>query len=162
MTDLITDETLGEKKYGSLKTLTLLTFIGSGLALVYILITPWLLNFSSRMLNQAASSGRELTASEAQKIANGQKAIDLAHANMVPLMIVGIIATVACIVGALWMRKLKKEGYYIYLAGEILPIVAGFVLMGTGQYTGALSIVIALGIPLLFIILYSVNFKYLK
>lgn len=162
MADLITDETVTEKKYGSLKTLTLLTFIGSGLALVYILFTPWLLNFSSRMLNQAASSGKELTASEAQKIADGHKAIDLAQANLVPLMVIGFIATVACIVGAIWMRKLKKEGYYLYLAGEILPLIAGFILMGTGQFTGVVSMVIGLAIPVVFVILYSVNFKYLK
>ena len=162
MADLITDETFDEKKYGSLKTLTLLTFIGSGLALLYILVTPWLLSFYARLLNQATTSGRELTASEAQKIADGHRAIDLAQANMVPLMIIGIIATVGCIIGAMWMRKLKKEGYYIYLAGEILPIIAGFVLMGTGQFNGVLSVIIALCIPVLFIILYSVNFKYLK
>jgi len=162
MTDLLADETMTEKNYGSLKTLTLLTFIGSGLALVYIMITPWILSFSSRMLDQASSSGKELTASQAQKIADGHKAIDLAQANLVPLMIIGFIATVACIIGALWMRQLKKEGYYLYLAGEILPLIAGFVLMGTGQFTGVVSMIIALVIPLVFVILYSVNLKYMK
>jgi len=162
MTDLITDETETERNYGGLKTLTLLTFIGSGISLVYILITPWFLNFSSRMLDQATSSGKELTASQAQKIADGHKALDLAKANLVPLMVIGFIATVACIIGAMWMRKLKKEGYYLYLAGEILPLIAGFILMGTAQFTGVVSMVIALAIPIVFIILYTTNFKYLK
>ena len=162
MTDVLSDIPGTEKQYGGLKTLTVLTFIGSGIALLYIIFTPALLNWSLKMMDQAQSSGREMSASDLQKIADGRRAIELARANLVPLMIVGIVATIACIVGAMWMRKLKKDGFYIYLAGEILPIIAGFVLMGMNQYTGVFSMVIGLAIPIVFIILYSVNVKYLK
>ncbi len=162
MADLLSEMTEPEKQYGGLKTLTLLTFIGSGIALLYILFTPALLNWSSKMLDQTQSSGTELSPSQLQKIADGRRAIELAQANLIPLMVVGIVATIACILGAIWMRKLRKDGYYLYLAGEILPVIAGFVLMGMKQFNGVVSMVIGLAVPIVFIILYSVNFKYLK
>jgi hypothetical protein len=151
-----------EKKYGSLKTLTLLTFIGSGIAFLYILFTPAILNWSLKMIDRAQSSGQEMSASQLQKISDGKKAIELAQANLVPLLIIGLLATIACVIGAIWMRKLRKDGFYLYLAAEILPIIAGFILMGMGQYNGIFSMIIGLAIPIVFIILYSVNFKYLK
>jgi hypothetical protein len=76
-------------------------------------------------------------------------------------MIVGIIAAVLCIVGAIMMRKFKKDGFWIYAGGEILPLIAGFILMGTAQYTGVTSVIAGVGLPLLFIILYLMQRKYL-
>ena len=162
MTDVLTDIPDTEKQYGMLKTLTVLTFIGSGIALILTLLTPTLLNWSLKMIDQAQSSGRETSASELQRMADGRRAIEITQANLVPVMVVGIVATIACIIGAIWMRKLKKEGFYIYIAGEILPIITGFVLMGMNQYNGIFSMIIGLAIPIVFIILYSVNLKYLK
>ncbi len=59
------------------------------------------------------------------------------------------------------MRKLKKDGYWIYVSGELLPIIVSLILLGTAQFNGAFSIVIALGIPLAFVILYTMQRKYL-
>ena len=162
MTDEISQTFQSEKEYGSLKTLTLLTYIGCGIGAIYIMATPFIMSFSEKMLNRAATAGQDLTASQAKKIEDGRRALELAQANLVPLLIIGSIGIIACFIGALWMRKLKKEGYYLYLAGEILPVIAGFILMGTGQFTGVVSMVIGLAIPIVFVILYSVNFKYLK
>lgn len=73
--------------------------------------------------------------------------------------------------GALMMWKLQKKGFYLYLAGEVLPylgfIVAGKETMammgsaggGAGQIAGALMIGLMLLFDAAFIIMYAVNLK---
>ena len=76
-------------------------------------------------------------------------------------MAISIVGIVLCVVGAVWMRKLKKDGFWIYTAGEILPLIGSFILLGTKQYTGVTSIIFGVGIPVLFIVLYARQRKYL-
>ena len=157
-----TNELEETKEYGNLKVLTVLTFIGCAVFLIFTLITPALMNFSKKMMDKATSSGQELTAKQLDDIEKGRNSIALVEANMVTIMVTGIIGIIACFVGALLMRKLKKEGFYLYVVGEILPLIVGFILMGMAQFTGVTSYVTNIGIPILFIILYAANFKYLK
>jgi hypothetical protein len=49
----------------------------------------------------------------------------------------------------------------MYVAGEIAPLIAGVIIMGTGQYTSIWSVILGVGIPVLFVILYTVQRKYL-
>jgi hypothetical protein len=79
---------------------------------------------------------------------------------MIPLITIGMFGIVACFVGALWMRKLKKEGYWVYVTGEILPIIGSFILLGTAQFTDWKSY-LQLVIPIVFVTLYSFQRKYL-
>lgn len=144
-----------------LNVLTILTFIGSGIAAIYLLFLPKIMSFFKGIMDKAVSSGQELSAKQMDDIEKGRKATDLAIANMAPIVITGIIATALCIAGAVMMRKLKKDGFWIYLGGELLPLIAGFVLMGTQQYTGVMSIVLGVGLPVAFIILYASQRKYL-
>ena len=120
------------------------------------------MNFSLKMIDMAMSSGKEITAKDLQRMEDAKKLIILTQANMVPLMITGVIGGVLCIVGAMMMRKYKKDGYWIYLGGEFLPLIASFVIMGTAQYNSAFSIIIGVGIPLLFALLYANQLKHLK
>ena len=145
-----------------LNTLTILTFVGSGIMLLFTIIMPWYMNFSLKMIDMAMSSGKEITAKDLQRMEDAKKLITLTQANMVPLMITGVIGGVLCIVGAMMMRKYKKDGYWIYLGGEFLPLIASFVIMGTAQYNSAFSIIIGVGIPLLFALLYANQLKHLK
>ncbi len=69
------------------------------------------------------------------------------------------------------MWKLQKRGFYIYLAGELLPylgfLVAGketMAMMGsaggsTGQMAGMVVVVLMLLFDAVFIIMYAVNLK---
>ena len=150
-----------EQKTGNLKVLTLLTFIGSGISLLFTAFTPVITNFSKKMMDAATNSGKELSPKDLEKIEEGRKAIALTEANQVPIMVVGILSAIACIIGAMWMRKLKKDGFYVYVAGEILPLIAGFILMGTAMFTGVMSVIMGVGIPVVFIILYANHLKYL-
>ena len=94
-------------------------------------------------------------------IEKGKAAFESMQANMIPLMVISFLGIALCLVGALWMRKLKKDGFWIYAGGELLPVIGNFILLGTAQYTSAFSVIMAVGLPLLFVILYSRQLKYL-
>lgn len=161
-TDFTTIRDNGEAKLpGGINVLTILTFIGSAIALIFSAAYPWINNFLKSIMDKAVSSGAEMSAKDLQQIQDGRKALDLAEANMVPIVVVGIVGAILCIAGAVMMRKLKKDGFWIYLGGELLPLIAGFVLMGTAQYNGVFSIIIGVGLPVLFIVLYARQRKYL-
>lgn len=144
-----------------IKTLTVLTFVGSGFLLLYMIFLPAITRFMLGVLEKATNSSQDLSATELAKMEKGKSVLELTQANMVPIMLTGVLGIGLCVWGAIWMRKLKKDGYWIYLAGEIMPLVVGFILLGTAQFTDAFSIIIGLGIPLLFIVLYTVQRKYL-
>jgi hypothetical protein len=145
-----------------IKVLTILTFIGSGIAIVFTLITPWIIKFSLSMMDKAMASGQELSTKQLDDMEKARKAMDLLHANLVPVITVGIIGAILCIIGAVMMRKLKKDGFWIYIGGELLPLIAGLILMGTAQFTGVFSVIVGVGVPVLFVVLYGLQLKYMK
>lgn len=144
-----------------LNVLTILTFIGCGIGILLTVLTPAINNFFLGMMEKAQSSGAELNAKQLEDMEKGKAVIKLSQANMVPLMAVGLISIALCLVGAIMMRKLKKDGYWLYVGGELLPVIGGLIIMGTAQFTGAFSIVIGVGLPILFVLLYSLQRKYL-
>lgn len=75
-------------------------------------------------------------------------------------LIVGIVGSLLCLVGALQMWKLKRTGYFIYVVGEIVPIIITGILMGSVFFKGYQ--IIGLILPIVFVVLYSINLKYLK
>lgn len=145
----------------SLNVLTILTYIGCGILGLFTLLTPVILKFSKDMLEKATSSGQELTDKQMAEIQKGQAAMELTQIHMVPLMIIGMVGIILCFVGAMWMRKLKKDGYWVYVAGEIAPVIGGILIMGTAQYNGVSSIFLGLVIPVVFVTLYTLQRKYL-
>lgn len=88
-------------------------------------------------------------------LAMAQKAVE----NKVPLLIIGLLAVILCIYGAIEMRKLKKQGYILWLAGEILPIIGSVLFMGTLVFKT--TFVFFMIFPIIFIILYTSQKKYL-
>jgi uncharacterized membrane protein YgdD (TMEM256/DUF423 family) len=144
-----------------LNVLTILTFIGCSIGVLMTIFAPMIYDFSLKMMDKASSSGQELSAKQVADMEKGRAAIEVAKQHMVPTMIIGIIGIILCFVGALWMRKFKKDGYWIYVAGELLPIVGILLITGFAQFTGIMSIVLGMGIPVLFVILYTMQRKYL-
>ncbi len=160
--DLLTYDEQGKAKLPSgLNVLTILTFIGCGVLGLMTLLAPMIYKFSLSMMEKATSSGQDLSAKDLADMEKGKAAIELAQANMVPIIAIGMVGIILCFVGALWMRKLKKDGYWIYVAGELAPLLGSFAIMGTSQFTGIGSILMAVGIPVLFVILYTMQRKYL-
>jgi hypothetical protein len=160
--DLLNYDEQGKAKIpGGLNVLTILTFIGCAIFGLLTLLTPVINKFLKGIMDKAASSGQELSAKQLAEIEKGRAAMELASQNMLPLMVIGMVGIILCFVGALWMRKFKKDGYWLYVAGEIAPLLGSFLIMGTAQFSGVVSILMGIGIPVLFVILYTMQRKYL-
>ena len=155
------DENQKSKLPSGLNVLTILTFIGCVVFGILTLLTPVIYNFMTGFMDKAVNSGNELSDKQLADIEKGRAVMELSHQNMIPLMTIGMAGIILCFVGALWMRKYKKDGYWMYVAGEIIPVIASFLLLGTAQYTGVFSVIIGLGLPLLFVFLYTMQRKYL-
>jgi hypothetical protein len=148
---------------GTLNVLTILTFIGSGLGLIsniwsFIMAK----NSYDKMLEMEASGDVEKMPGFMKKFV-GPEALEMtriAYENKLPILIVSLIGIGLCVYGAIEMRKLKKQGFYVYLMGQILPMIGAVIFMGAAVFSGLGAF--GLIFPVLFIILYATQLKYLK
>ena len=58
-------------------------------------------------------------------------------------------------------HDLKKQGYMIYVVGEILPIISFAVFIGFGGLFGGIAMIFSTLIAAVFIILYTMQRKHL-
>ena len=143
----------------ALNVLTILTFIGCAWEL-YSNVNNFIggkkaleeMEKAQEKLAEAPAWARKLAGPEVQEMM--QQGLD----NKVPLLIIGLIAIALCAYGALQMRKLKKEGYFLWLVGEILPFISAAIFMPALFSTMFIYFSI---FPLIFIILYTIQRKHL-
>ena len=148
------------KPSGLLNVLTILSIIGSILG--YLSAIMGFVNakknyeqfkeiFESGKMNDAPAFMKNFVNADA--IVLYQKMLD----QRLPLLIIGLIGSSLCLYGALEMRKLKQQGYYIWLLGEVLPYVATVVLIGTIAFSG--WALVGLVFPAAFILMYTLKRK---
>lgn len=153
------DERIKPKLPVGLNILTILTFIGCAWDL-YNSVSNFLggkksmeeLEKAQAQLAEAPGWAKKMAGPEVMEMM--QQALD----NKVPLLIIGLVAVSLCVYGAVQMRKLKKEGYFIWLAGELLPFISAAIF--TPALFGTIYIYFSV-FPLLFIILYTMQRKHL-
>jgi hypothetical protein len=141
-----------------LNVLTILTFVGSGLG---ILSAFWTY-FSAEKSYQSILKAQENLAEAPAFVKNmmGPDMLETARKSMenkMPIMLLTLVGSALCIYGALEMRKLKKQGFILWLAGEILPLIGSIIFLGFGVFKG--FGIIAPLFPAVFIILYAVQRK---
>ena len=158
------DESTGAMKLpSSLNTLTILTYIGCGISLLGSL---WgFINAKSGYdkLAQLQESGDLDKVPSFMKGMVGPEAVNMArkaYENRLPMLIIGLVAVLLCLYGASQMRALKKQGFYIWLIGEVLPVITPIIFIGTMAFSG--FAIFGCLIPVLFIILYYTQLKYLR
>ncbi len=156
-----TTNLIEEKKLpGGLNALTILTFIGSGIAFIF---TCWNYVRADTAVSQMEATRDNENAPAFLKKLMTPEAIERARvmaANKLPIFILSLIACALCIAGAVQMRKLKKQGFILWLIGEVLPFIGFLIFVGVGAISDTPSI-FGMAIALLFIILYSVQRKHL-
>jgi hypothetical protein len=86
--------------------------------------------------------------------------ITKSYENRVPLLLLALVAVALCFVGAMQMRKLKKQGFTFYTIGELLPFVSQVLFIGAFSMTGFVFYFFVF-IAILFISLYAMQRKYL-
>ena len=82
--------------------------------------------------------------------------------------ILSLVAALLCLWGVIQMWKLKKMGFYLYLVGEIAPLIISFATIGfAGLFNfagGVMAMAVGIGFifSIAFIIMYAVNLKHLN
>ena len=158
-----TIEAMEEKKLPSgLNTLTILTIIGCAVGLIFSVwgftnaekrVTDMEKAMASPDFDKMPDFAKKMMTPEALEVTR------TAATNKVPILIISLVGVTLCFVAALQMRKQKMQGYYLYLLGEIFPVICIPIFMGMAAYKG--FGIIGLIIPVLFVILYTVQRKHL-
>jgi hypothetical protein len=152
-----------QKPSSMLNVLTILTIIGSVFGLVGGLWNYINADEAYQKMREAASAPGMADAPDFVKAFVNEEAIENARLmmeNKLPILILTLLGSALCLYGALEMRKLKKQGYVIWLAGELLPIIAMAILIGMSAYSG--FAIIGAVFPLAMIIMYTVCKKELN
>ena len=154
---------------GTLNVLTILTFIGCGLVLIGTLAALIMSQdydaqhaALEKALDSAGSSGfaRNMIESQLQSLeANRAYFMKLYQFRFIVYPI-ALLGAVLCLVGAIRMRKLRKSGFPLYVAGELVPPIAMGILVGfTGD--GTWKTYASYLLPVVFVLLYATQRKYL-
>jgi hypothetical protein len=145
---------------GMLNVLTILTFIGCGLAYITSLYGFFMAGKGMDQYQDAiddAGDNDTLRQLAEGSMEMAQKAAD----NKYILLISGLLFTTLCLIGALQMRKLKKSGYLLYVIGELAPLIVSAVIMGFGSLMGQIGLIVGGIVAIIFVILYTTQRKYL-
>ena len=144
----------------TLNILTILTIIGSAIFLISVLLMPTCTGFSKKMMAKAAESGQQISPKDMEKIREANAQLEIVEKNMVPYIAINVLGAGLCLFGAVMMRKLKKDGYWLYIAGQVLPWVGNILVLGVAYFTGQMmNTLFMLMITLLFIVLYTTQRK---
>lgn len=151
-----------------LTVLCILTFVGAGigfLGAVYGLAT---IQSTIAQLEQSRDSLSELGSTFGDDF-NDIMASQIEVTKKYGLIsaILNTVGNGLCLLGAFWMWSLKKNGFYVYIIGQILPLIASFGLMGgmdLGMFAGLAvgAMIVGAMIPVAFIIMYGLNLKHMK
>jgi hypothetical protein len=147
-----------------LNVLTILTYIGCGLGAISAI---W--NFISasaayktyEQLNSTMESLKTENSAYNTVFSGAAEMIKKTYDNRMMILVFGLVGIALCFYGAMQMRNLKKQGYLIYVVGELMPIVSFAVFIGFGSLFGGIAMIFSTLIAAVFIILYTLQRKHL-
>ncbi len=152
-----------EKKLPSmLNVLTILTFIACAMGIIGDVYTFLTAESGVREMEKAMSDPNFQKAPEFVRNMMTPEMLEMKKtmaANKLPIVILNMLGFGLCLAGAIQMRNRKMQGYYLWLIGEILPIITSFIFIGTILFSGWKLAFIAF--PIIFIILYTTQRKHL-
>lgn len=142
-----------------LTVLCILTFVGVGFAIIsaiFGLFTMSLVEGMMRGLSDVSGNGDDFS----QSIGNSYRWTKIIY-------LLSIAGSLFCLVGALFMWKLRKIGYFIYIIGQLIPLTGtvlsvGSTFSGIFAGLGMFSIILSMVFPVGFIIMYGLHLKYMK
>lgn len=139
-----------------LNVLTILTLVGSVLGMIFSVSSYFTSQKNYETLRDAVESGQMDDAPSWMRSLITQDMVDDAQKlfeNRLPIAVIGFLGSFLCLYGAFEMRKLKSQGFTIWILGELLPVFGLLFLVGFNAFTGIniLNVII----PILFIFLYT-------
>ncbi len=146
---------------GMLNVLTILTFIGCGISYIGTLYSHFSNTDPDKQIAQIQDAQEKMGDGFGSKMMESSiQLIQISYENRYLILISGLVFTTLCLIGAMRMRKLRKSGYYLYLVGELAPLVLSAGLFGASFFS-AMALLFSSLIAVLFVILYSTQLKYL-
>ncbi len=139
-----------------INVLTILSFIGSGFQIFGAAISYFFIAYSVQSLPETRKLERSADMKPFSSFFKWSADATLKqYEHRISLLLISLLAAAICIFGALQMRKLKKRGFAIYTAGELmLPIFTAVVIDVWSSLFGFF-------IAIIFIILFAVQRKHL-
>lgn len=147
-----------------LNVLTILTYIGCALGAISAIWNYISAGTAYKMyetLNGSMDSLKTENSAVNSMLAGATELVKKAYDNRLYILLAGLIGIGLCFYGAMQMRNLKKQGYLIYVVGELLPILSYAIFIGFGGLFGGIGMLLTTLIPVLFIILYTMQRKHL-
>lgn len=145
------------KRPAFLTVLCILTFVGVGVSIVY----NWYSLYQVNQLEKAFSLlGNSTFNTWGSDIDNSYKWLKIS-------IVINLFGALLCLVSAIIMFNLRKFGYYIYIGGQIIPLVIAFFAASNNSFglfggLGYIWLLALMVFPVGFIIMYGLNFKYMK
>ncbi len=131
-----------------LNVLTILTIIGS----IWGVISAFLLPMGCKVLEMEEVMDKM----QEDQVQN----LELLCNNLPAMITITVAGAVLSLIAALMMRKRKHSGFILYIAAQILPLVAGFIIVGSANLSDWKSY-IGIVLSLVFIALYATQRKHL-
>jgi hypothetical protein len=167
--DTSPEVTAPKRRPDFLLVLCILTFLGSGFGLLsactnYI-SADVLTELGQDALNQSRQeAGKELSGGEKRLV---EKVINNASALLDPVKLkqnylFSFISNLLTMGGGILMFRLRKAGFWLYIAGTVVLVATPAIIFGVGNL---LSLGMTMGsgiVGILFIVLYSLNLKHLS
>jgi hypothetical protein len=143
-----------------LNVLTILTYIGCALGAIGAIWGYFSAAISHKAYESLGATSLKTENKALDSIVSGaQEMAKKSYDNRLMIMILGLLGIALCFYGAMQMRNLKKQGYIIYVIGEILPILSFAVFIGFGNLLGGIGMVFTALFAAVFIILYTTQRK---
>jgi hypothetical protein len=166
MTDYINDQDVDMQKVPSgINVLSILTFIGCAIGLIFSVIGFFSAKTSydkkdETMEKMYSADAPAFVKAMLPSKENFDAMTTKNFENRVPILLLSIVSLSLCFVGALQMRKRKKQGFLLYVIGQLLPFITSAVFIGLFALTG-MSFYVITFFTLLFLLLYTMQRKHL-
>jgi hypothetical protein len=146
-----------------LNILTILTYIGCAFGAISAVWNYISASSAYKLYEAAGGMGSIKTENKAldSMLSGAGEMVKKAYDNRLMILLFALAGIGLCFYGAMQMRNLKKQGYLIYVVGELLPILSFAIFIGFGGLFGGIAMMFSTLFALLFIILYTTQRKYL-
>lgn len=140
------------KRPAFLTVLCILTFVGAGIALLYCFVA-WVGVSAAETMIETFDAGQ-----------NGMDDALDGFRWFKLMLLAGTVGSILNIVGAFVMMFMRKWGFYTYVLGQALPLVIMMylVLTSTRDHFSLAGLIFLSIFPIGFIVMYGLNYKYLK
>lgn len=147
-----------------LTVLCILTFISTGwgiLSGLFSLFTKNLFNGDMQMDQFNSMNGDNYSPFISQLIGSTMEMLQASVIYGTQINLCNLVLAIITLIGAIQMYNLKRLGFYLYVAAQVLmlfiwPYFAGFSMIVV------MSMTVSALFTTIFIILYALNFKYMK